>query len=516
MSQKNGGNMSNKTDSINNKKPVGKIILAIVVGLLFVLAVALISISVWYKKNYNMAFNELIFVLTGPIEGTGSNMINDILLAVLPSSIISAVAYAGVTVFLFLGKEKIFKILKLVGLGVCSATLVFSLIFTTIAFQLTSIFITLEKTDIYEKYYINPDDVAITKGENAKNVLYIYLESMETAHADKESGGSLNKNYIPNLTQLALENTNFTHHSSTSKLGGFIALKGSGWTIAGILSSTGGIPFAFKVGENKMNQVDSFAPVLTTFGDILKANGYDNYFLCGSDAVFGGRENYFNTHGDYTIYDLYTAREEGYIEPDYHDGWWGYEDHYLYDIAKDKLTEIYEKGDPFNFTMLTVDTHPREGHGCKLCGNANDAAKVLPCADNQIKEFIDWCKQQPFYEDTVIIITGDHLRSDSALIKSVGLDDRRVYHTILNSDTVIADGADVGRLWCTFDMFPTVLASMGFTIEGERLGFGTNMYSGKKTLLEELGFDEFSTEIQKSSDFYTRHFILNAEFEKKN
>ena len=36
-------------------------------------------------------------------------------------------------------------------------------------------------------------------------------------------------------------------------------------------------------------------------------------------------------------------------------------------------------------------------------------------------------------------------------------------------------------------MFPTMLASIGVKIEGERLGLGTNLFSDKPTIMEENG-----------------------------
>lgn len=38
-----------------------------------------------------------------------------------------------------------------------------------------------------------------------KNLIYIYLESMETTYADENNGGAFTENYIPELTKLAQE-----------------------------------------------------------------------------------------------------------------------------------------------------------------------------------------------------------------------------------------------------------------------------------------------------------------------
>ena len=47
----------------------------------------------------------------------------------------------------------------------------------------------------------------ITFPEQKRNLIYLYLESMESTYADKASGGAFDKNYIPELTQLAGETT---------------------------------------------------------------------------------------------------------------------------------------------------------------------------------------------------------------------------------------------------------------------------------------------------------------------
>ena len=55
-------------------------------------------------------------------------------------------------------------------------------------------------------------------------------------------------------------------------------------------------------------------------------------------------------------------------------------------------------------------------------------------------------------------------------------------------------------------MFPTVLAAMGFEIEGDRLGLGVNMFSGEQTLPELMGYAVFNAEISKYSEYYILNF----------
>ena len=65
---------------------------------------------------------------------------------------------------------------------------------------------------------------------------------------------------------------------------------------------------------------------------------------------------------------------------------WGYEDEKLFDFAKDTLTELASKGEPFNLTMLTTDTHFTDGYVCDLCENqyGQQYSNVLACNSRQV------------------------------------------------------------------------------------------------------------------------------------
>lgn len=102
----------------------------------------------------------------------------------------------------------------------------------------------LSTTTIYDDYYVMPSDVDITAGEK-RNLLCIYLESMEITYADEAHGGANTQNYIPYLTDLALNNTSFG--SSAAVLGGVQNLPNTAWTSAALIASTSGIPFNFPI-----------------------------------------------------------------------------------------------------------------------------------------------------------------------------------------------------------------------------------------------------------------------------
>lgn len=369
-----------------------------------------------------------------------------------------------------------------------------------------------DSSSIYEDYYVDSSTVEITFPEKKKNLIYIIVESYEATFADQESGGAMKENLIPNLTELALSDEN-THFSTKDNIAGAYEIPGSSWTIAGMVCQTSGVPLMLPIEKNSYGYFADFLPGITSLGQILKENGYVNEVMLGSDSTFSGLDKYYSQHGDYIIYDHSTAVEKGYIEEDY-DVFWGFEDAKLFSYAKEEVSTLAGGDKPFNLMINTIDTHTLEGYRCGKCKyeHGHKYEDVISCLDRQIYEFIEWAKTQDFYEDTVIIVQGDH-NSMSRLVKEYMTEDgvspddytRTTYNVIINSDVEAENTTN--RDFATIDLFPTTLASLGCTIEGDRLGLGTNLYSDTPTLMEEMGVYKFMEEIAKNSKFYNREIL---------
>lgn len=493
---------------MDKRKKILCISLYTLCGIVLTLGSLIFRLSIWIQDVYGVEFAEVLYTITSPLQGTGGNMvwvtIRDCLLPVLPVPILYTL-FVVFGVFRLAGKKPaVGKVAAVLVPVVSLAVFVGGVIHTEQSLGLLTYLRTgATSTDIYELHYVDPKEIKLTPPEEKKNLILVYLESMETTYASVEEGGFQPVNYIPNMTRLAKENISF---SDSELLGGFRMTGKTTWTMAALFATSSGLPFSFPVEGNSMGQEKYFAPGATTLGDILLGDGYINEFLCGSDVNFGGRKQFYEQHGDYTLYDLFTARKEGVIPEDYYH-FWGFEDYILYDIAKEELTRLAQGDQPFNFTMLTVDPHHTGGYVCEQCGtDFKDAtANVIACADRQLQQFIDWCKEQPFYENTVIVLMGDHPRMDTCLVEGVQRVERTMYNCFLNTDTENAS-AVTNRIFSSMDMFPTILAAMGYEIEGNRLGLGTNLFSGEQTLSELLGYESYNQELFKNSRYFEKKF----------
>ena len=124
------------------------------------------------------------------------------------------------------------------------------------------------KTDIYEKYYIDSNKVNISFNGKKRNLIYIYLESMESSLFSKKNNGYFEKSRIPELEKLAEKNINFSQNSG---LGGMYDV--DGYTISALVSSTSATP----IESSCKNKCDNIVGKVRTLGDVLKNEGYNVY-----------------------------------------------------------------------------------------------------------------------------------------------------------------------------------------------------------------------------------------------
>ncbi|WP_051656803.1 sulfatase-like hydrolase/transferase [Butyrivibrio sp. AE3004] len=484
--------------------------------LLIVLSILSVRLVMWVFHNWgNLKMDEFIYTMTASKQGTNTTMIEGAIKYCVPWGIVAGVLAAILIIYLH-KRENYYRIRRWTAvISVIAIICSISHFFINIGIidYVKNQFIV---TSFIDENYVAPDSVDIVFPEQKKNLVYIYVESMESTFSSTEFGGGKKKNVIPELTELGLENGTFS--GNKNELNGGYALYGATYTMGGLFAQTSGLPLV--ISNETLTLSDGFIPGITVLGDILDKNGYKNVFCIGTDAAFGERGTYFSTHGNYEIMDYGYSIEKGEIPDDYSREWWGYDDSILYENAKKHLTELSQQDHPFNFTMLTVDTHAEDGYICDLCDDEFDIkySNAFACASRQVVEFVEWIKDQPFYDNTVIVISGDHCTMDSDYCDDVDGDyERRVFTTWINSS--VSERNDEHREYCTMDYFPTTLAAMGVSIEGDKLGLGTNLFSNEKTLVEIYGKEELDEKLAQKTQFFDGYIsdvkthTVNAEYD---
>ena len=490
--------MNEKTKDI--LKNIGKV----VSGIISVLAILICFSIKWMLETWaNLTMDELVYHLNSPLEGTNSDMIwQYVFKCIVPTIIIIMVITAIMIIF---KKKK--KRTGYICIVVLIASVTILVLYGYTAWKKLDIGDYMsgqsEISSFIDDNYVDPKEVTLTFPEKKRNLIYIFLESMETTYSDEDNGGAFGKDVIPELTEIAQENEDFS--GKNNKLNGGYSMPGTTWTMGAMFAQTSGLPLKISISANEMDTQDNFFPGITTIGDILSEAGYSQTLLLGSNATFGGRKLYFTEHGNYDIIDYNYAMEQGWLSTEEYPVWWGYDDQKLFEFAKNRLGELATQNEPFNLTMLTVDTHFEDGYVCDKCddrfGN-NQYANVMACSSKQVAEFVEWVQQQDFYENTTIVISGDHPTMDSDFCEDVDESyTRKVYTAYINGGKSELSNA---RNYTTMDAFPTTLAAIGVEIEGNRLGLGTNLFSSEQTLTERFGIEKEEKELNKQSELMTQ------------
>lgn len=507
----------------NRKKTHGTRFIKLLSCFLFMLGCAAFFGTIWGKDSFgDVTADQLVINLFSPTEGADSGVYLDVFerpvfQTAFCTAIFSLFVYSDFSIKYHGNKRSVtvFNDLfhRIVSLVLGIAMLIGGIAYGSQQFQLRQLYNAyIAESDFIEDNYADPRSTGVTFPERKRNIIHIYLESMENSYLSTDLGGYMENNLMPELTELAYEGDVFSNTSG--KFGGPLQGTGTQWSVASMVNMTTGLPMKVPAEQNAYGSKDNFLPGAYTMNDMLKDQGYEQTIMFGADANFGGLSYFYESHGNARVFDYrYAVRND--IIPDDYKVWWGFEDDKLYEFAKEEITRLYNTGKPFNFTMETADTHRPHGY---LSENAptpydDQYANVIAYSSAQTVEFVRWIQQQPFYENTTIVLIGDHLSMDTDFFADFDEDYLRTqFNLILNPAPNVANTpADrfINRQYCNFDMFPTILASMGVEIEGDRLGIGTNLFSETPTVYEEYGFEYVNNELEKKSEFMNNNILID-------
>lgn len=372
-----------------------------------------------------------------------------------------------------------------------------------------------EKNASYSSFfvenYVNPDSIKITPPEQKRNLILIYIESLETSFSDREHGGNQDVNLIPEITELAQQNISFGRNKN--HIGGGIIAYGSGSTFASIHARTLGIPFVINYKKT---------PILHHYKSlykILNENGYRQIFFQGNPGLYKDFRSFVMDHKMDEVYgpdDLVQRLNLDSANFIKKQGYKTVQDKDAFKFATQILDTISE---PFSLTFFTIDTHAPHGLYDPDCVESSDEKNederlkaTARCVSRELNKFLTSLQSMPFYENTSIVIFGDHLFMGTSLVE--GSPNRKWIDIFVNTPKVPV--SEEKRLFSDVDMLPTILSSINFEIDGERLGFGVDLFSNKKTFIESIGLDSLNKGLETMSGHLAyESYLLQNNLKKK-
>ncbi|MBF6653022.1 sulfatase [Flavobacterium columnare] len=265
----------------------------------------------------------------------------------------------------------------------------------------------------------------------------------------REYWGCMNKNttipgfksYTPFLDELAKESLIFTDaYANGSK-----SIHGMSSVIAGIPSFRD----AFTSSPYPNQKIQSLV-------SCLKELGYDTSFFHGAPNGSMGFMGFGNILG----FDHYYGKTE-FNDDTQHDGVWGIWDEPFMQFMKKTLDQ---KKTPFFSTIFTVSSHepyivPKKYEG-KFPKGTSPMHQCVGYTDYAFKRFFEEAKKQPWFKNTIFIITADHTNLTAYPEYDKIVNRQAVPILIYKPDgSLKAENNDFAQ---QIDIYPTLLDMIGY------------------------------------------------------
>lgn len=288
---------------------------------------------------------------------------------------------------------------------------------------------------------IGQDNIRASAG---KNLVLVFLEGLERIYTEERIFPGL----TPFLDQVMASGLHFSDMRQVA---------GSEWTVGGMVASLCGTPLLHQrqLGGNSI-LFSRFLDQAVCFGDVLAEAGYRQHFMGGASTGFAGKGAFLEAHG----YDSVLGREQllPLLEEQSYRNDWGLYDDSLFSLALAEFNRLAAGTEPFNLTLLTLDTHHPDGFPSASCppypGQDNSILHAVHCTDTLLREFITQLQAHPRYQDTLVVLVSDHLSMRNAAHSLFPADyPRRLLFTVLNAD----EQGEITQPGVPMDIAPTLL-----------------------------------------------------------
>lgn len=244
----------------------------------------------------------------------------------------------------------------------------------------------LTKTYFKALYPKNDSTTSVLK-TNRPNVILIIVEGF-TANVIESLGGR--KGITPNFNQLSTEGIFFTNFYASGDR-----------TDKGLVSILSAYPAQT---QRSIIKFPNKTQKLSYLSRKLEQLNYQTSFVYGGDADFANYMSFLTYGGFQHI----TSDDD--FDSDQNTSKWGVHDQYLFEQVKKEL-DTTSLTKPFFKAMLTLSSHEPFDVPLKQIPGEDDPSLFLNSCyytDKYLGEFITYCKQQPWWNNTLIIITADH------------------------------------------------------------------------------------------------------------
>lgn len=374
--------------------------------------------------------------------------------------------------------------------------LLFSILYFAHGLDVISFLQTLSGKDFFSEAYATPNIKAFPSPVKKKNLIVLYIESLEQNLRNSSIHGVNLIEPIDNLSGFTIPY--------------FTSAPGTGWSIAGMVASQCSIPTIpyLKVGAHAKN----FLPGAICLGDILARDGYEQYFLSGPDLQFAGMDKFYKDHGYQHAMGKSEWREKK-LDSTLFTSWGsGIHDDTLLEEAKKIIIQMKSAHKTYNLTLITTDSHASKGTPSTHCSKQEKASGfrgAFQCTSKFVANFINELKKENLLNDTVVVIMGDHPFLNNEKQSAFFPDPRYIYIKFITNDNI----RPLRDKMTHFDVAPSILELLGYiNSSNPRFGLGFSLFSKVDALQFNQHFELVTAnKIINQSLTYKSFFLTKAK-----
>ena len=307
--------------------------------------------------------------------------------------------------------------------------------------------------------FVEPDYMSMEEAEKLYSPIHepsdsVQFRKMNVVILILESFGkqTMARGYMPFVEELSKKALSFEYSYATGRK-----------SIDGMPSVLASIPSfvePFFLTQASLNDISGIA------GELTKYKGYSSAFFHGAQNGSMGFQAFAKSSG----FQKYYGRTEYNQDPRYHgdddfDGTWAIWDEEFLQYYCDKMSEMKQ---PFVTSVFTASSHTPydlpERYKQKFPPTDPGIFAVTAYSDNAVRLFFEKAKKQPWYNNTLFVLTADHAQPypvDPAFKSDIGRYKVPIVFFAPGMPELMT-GVDRDRIISQADIMPTVLGILGY------------------------------------------------------
>lgn len=195
---------------------------------------------------------------------------------------------------------------------------------------------------------------------------------------------------------------------------------------------------------------------------LLSARDYDDVYVYNGDFAWDNQSGFFGNQGMTT----FIGRND-FVNPVFSDPTWGVSDQDMFDRAAEELAHNYGKK-PFYALLQTLSNHtpyalPKDLPVAPVTGQGrlDEHLTAMRYSDWALGQFFEKARKQPYYNETLFVIVGDHGFGNHQQVTELDLGRFNVPLLLIAPGIQKKFGAVNHTVGTQVDIVPTIMGRLG-------------------------------------------------------